>query len=131
MNDDAHDDRLQEVLGYEDRRRAAIVARDLEALDALLAPDMAYVHSNGMVDTKDEYIGIVKAHTFNSIEHDLIRTRVHDDIAVFTAITTIDARNDADGTVLAGQIRTVNIWARTVDAWQQIHWQASKAKVDA
>jgi ketosteroid isomerase-like protein len=131
MNDDLHDPRLEQVLAFEDRRRAAIVARDLDALDSLLAPDLAYVHSNGMVDTKDEYIGIVKAHTFNSIDHEFITTRVHDDLAIFTAITTIDARKDDDGTVLAGQIRTVNIWERTGDAWQQIHWQASKAKVDA
>lgn len=131
MNVDLHDPALKEVLGYEDRRRAAIVARDLDALDELLSPDLAYVHSNGMVDTKEEYVGIVKAHTFNSIDHELIRTRVYDDVAVLTAITTIDARADADGTVLAGQIRTVNIWERTGDVWKQVHWQASKAKVDA
>jgi hypothetical protein len=130
MSDDTRQARLQEVLAHEDRRRAAIVGRDLGELDTLLSPDLTYVHSNGMVDTKDDYVAIVKAHTFNSIDHDLISTRVYDDVAVLTAITTIDARADSDGTVLAGQIRTINIWERTGDSWQQIHWQASKAAVD-
>lgn len=128
---DHRDQRLEAVLAHEERRCAAIVDRDLTALDVLLAPDMAYVHSNGLVDTKDDYLDIVKAHTFKSIKHDLIRARVYDDVAILTAITTIDARADANGTVLAGQIRTISIWERAGDNWQQVHWQASKAPTEA
>jgi ketosteroid isomerase-like protein len=120
----------QQVLAYEDRRRAAIVSRDLEALDQLLSDDLAYVHSNGVVDTKDEYLTVVKDHTFNSIDHEFIRIKINGNLAILTAITTIDARKDSDATILAGSIRTINVWELVGSDWQQIHWQAAKVNVE-
>jgi ketosteroid isomerase-like protein len=44
------------VLAAEEARRKAMVAADLDALDALLADDCLYVHSTGQIDTKQSYL---------------------------------------------------------------------------
>lgn len=42
-----------DILALEERRRSAMRAADCEALGALLAPDLRYVHSTGVVDTRE------------------------------------------------------------------------------
>jgi len=49
-----HSDTL--VLALEERRRQALLAGDLPALQGLLADDLAYVHSTGACDRKDSYL---------------------------------------------------------------------------
>jgi ketosteroid isomerase-like protein len=121
---------ITEVLSCEDRRCEAIVQRDLAALDVLLSDDLAYVHSNGMVDTKDDYLTIVKSYRFKSIRHSEMQVKLDGSLAILRAITAIDAMA-ADGSVLAGQLRTINVWERTNSRWQQLHWQAVKAGLPA
>ena len=45
-----------EVLALEERRRQALLAGDLPALQALLAEGLVYVHSTGVCDRKDSYL---------------------------------------------------------------------------
>jgi ketosteroid isomerase-like protein len=45
-----------EILAYEDRRFAAMASGDLEALAPLLAEDLHYVHANGMIEDKREFL---------------------------------------------------------------------------
>ena len=42
----------QKILDLETKRIAAMVAKDIPALDALLADDLSYTHSGGTTDTK-------------------------------------------------------------------------------
>jgi uncharacterized protein (TIGR02246 family) len=44
------------LLALEERRRQALLAGDLPALQALLAPDLSYVHSTGARDTRESYL---------------------------------------------------------------------------
>jgi ketosteroid isomerase-like protein len=50
------DPALQEVYELEDRRFRAMASNDVEALNDLLANDLHYVHANGMVEDKAEFI---------------------------------------------------------------------------
>lgn len=45
-----------EMFAYEDRRFAAMAAGDLEALAPLLAEELHYVHANGMIEDKSEFL---------------------------------------------------------------------------
>lgn len=47
----------ERVLALEERRRQALLAGDLPALQGLLADDLFYVHSTGASDSKDSYLG--------------------------------------------------------------------------
>ena len=44
------------VLALEERRRQALLAADLPALQGLLADALVYVHSTGACDRKDSYL---------------------------------------------------------------------------
>ena len=49
------DDTLS-ILALEERRRSAMLASDAQALGALLALDLRYVHSTGGVDSRDSLL---------------------------------------------------------------------------
>ncbi|MEI7783976.1 MAG: nuclear transport factor 2 family protein [Betaproteobacteria bacterium] len=72
---DKHQSMAQAVLQAEELRRQALLAGDLECLDALLAPGLVYVHSSGGQDSKASYLehmrkGSLKylAMTFDALE---------------------------------------------------------------
>lgn len=51
-----HDPSVQDALDLEDARFTAMSTSDLETLEALLADDLHYVHANGMVEDKTEFL---------------------------------------------------------------------------
>jgi hypothetical protein len=52
---------LQEVFDIEDSRFRAMVSNDTEALQCLLADDLHYVHANGIVEDKAEFLRKIAA----------------------------------------------------------------------
>jgi len=50
-----------EILRLEDRRFAAMTANDLATLDSLIADDLRFVHSNGTVEDKAEFLRKLRA----------------------------------------------------------------------
>ena len=46
----------QEILGLEDQRFGAMIARDFAALDKLVHDQLLYTHSSGVTDTKKSWI---------------------------------------------------------------------------
>jgi hypothetical protein len=59
----AHED-LQSVtmavLAADDRRRAANMANDADALEAILAPDFTYTHNTGFREGRDAYLARIR-----------------------------------------------------------------------
>ena len=55
----------------EDRRYAAMVDADLDALGELLSDDVMYAHSNATVDSKASYLEMLRNGTlvYHSLEH--------------------------------------------------------------
>jgi len=45
-----------EILRLEDERYAAMLAKDVKALERLLDGELVYMHSSGVADTKESYI---------------------------------------------------------------------------
>ena len=60
-----------EVDTLEDRRYAAMVDGDLDALDELLSDDVRYAHSNASVDSKASYLELLRtgALVYHQLEH--------------------------------------------------------------
>jgi ketosteroid isomerase-like protein len=60
-----------EIDDLEDRRYAAMVDADLDALDELLSDDVRYAHSNASVDSKTSYLEMLRNGTlvYHSLEH--------------------------------------------------------------
>jgi ketosteroid isomerase-like protein len=80
----AADDATEAVLAAQDRRMAATVAADVATLAALMTDDLSYTHSNGIVETKAEFLEALRTgkHVYRSITPDARRVRVYGDVAV-------------------------------------------------
>jgi ketosteroid isomerase-like protein len=46
-----------DIARLEDERYAAMLGKDIAALERLLHPDLVYMHSSGVADSKTSYIG--------------------------------------------------------------------------
>lgn len=50
-----------EIFAFEDRRFAAMAASDATTLESLLPPELHYVHANGMVEDKAEFLRKIRS----------------------------------------------------------------------
>src|SRR5580765_4963662 len=50
----------QKILDLETKRIAAMVAKDIPTLEALLADELSYTHSGGTTDTKASFLALIK-----------------------------------------------------------------------
>ena len=76
------------ILESEDRRFQAMASNDVETLKSLLAEDLHYVHANGVVEDKAEFLSKLRS-----------RERIY---RRFEAITR-DAREEGDFTFVFGE----------------------------
>ena len=51
----------KEVLGLEDKRFAAMIARDFAALEKMTHDELPYTHSSGVTDTKASWLESMKS----------------------------------------------------------------------
>ncbi len=102
-----------------DRARAdAMVKGDLKALDALLADDLRYTHSNGRVETKAAHLG-----TFaDGLRYGYYRTgNLHGhpitaDVVVVSGV--IDQRKGKPGKMADKKLFFQAVWRKEAGAWR-------------
>ena len=106
------------VEALECRRVAAMVAADIDTLDALLHDDVVFGHTDGHADTKATYIRKLAAGsvTYHDAEHRIENVRVFGD----TALVTVHLRMRAE---LATGSRQLNVVALTVWTLDGSHWR--------
>jgi ketosteroid isomerase-like protein len=116
----------QEVLAADGERVRALLANDLPALEALLGDDLAYVHSNGMLDTKASYIGSLRSGTSRYLSMDMSDVSVR---ALGENVAVINAKFDARVQVRGGEVnpkpRVLIVYARRDGRWQMVAWQST------
>lgn len=115
-----------DVEAAEERRWTAQLESDTAALEELLADELQYTHSNGLVDTKRSYVdGIAnKVFDYRSAERTDVALRVVGDVALFTGRVkmhvvvneTRDAHLDT---------RYSAVWVNRDGAWQFLCWQST------
>lgn len=119
-----------QILAAESDRLDAQVARDAEAVSRAVADDAIYVHANGAMQTKAEFIADLSA---GRIQHrDVVLTNrtvaVHDD----TGIThgTIALTVGADRRIVGAY---TGVYALQDGAWKVLSWQTTpiQARTDA
>ena len=108
----------------EDERYAAMLAKDVEALDRLLHDDLVYMHSSGVADTKASYIAGVRDRVwdYRRIDRSEQTIRVHETLAlVFNRLSiSIAVRGEPkelDNWALA-------VWVPSGGSWQLLALQS-------
>lgn len=114
----------QEILGLEDQRFRAMIARDFAALDKLVHDQLLYTHSSGVTDTKKSWIesmqsGKVKYKSASCTER---KARFFGDVALITGKAAIEV--DIGGQPRSLRLLFLNAWTRTPQGWKLVAWQS-------
>jgi hypothetical protein len=113
------------VRRLEDRRWTALTSSDTATLQELFDDEMAYTHSNALLDSKESYLrsidtGVV---AYTAVLRSVEVVRTFGDTAVVTGRAVIHA--EAGGRALQTIARYTAAWARQSGNWQFVSWHAT------
>lgn len=110
---------IAEVLETEEARQHALIAKDLAALEWLLADDLVHVHSSGMVHGKAQFIAhLDRMGGFRSIVRGPLDIRVEGDLAIVTGTTINGVRSIQTGEDITLEGFATQIMRRGKRGWQ-------------
>ena len=107
-----------DVLAADELRYRAMVDGDLDTLDTLCAEQLSYAHSNGVRDTKAEYLEKVRSgyYVYHRVEHPVERVTVVGDTAIVVGRMTADL--DVDGAAKTIDNLALAVWTRASGRWE-------------
>ena len=117
---------IEEVKAAEKKRFEVTVKGDYKALDALLADDLIYVHSNGNVDDEKAFLGALTSgrSKYVSIETIDMKARQLGDF-VF-----VDGRGkfkvESNGQTNDLLLTYLDVWTKRNGTWQMVHWHSAR-----
>jgi ketosteroid isomerase-like protein len=105
--------------------RTAMLASDGAALDALVAPEMIYAHSDGHVENKTQYVDTIatKKTIYTSITLSNIKTVVAGDTAVMRLVFDC-AYTDAGKPPATAHLGVMETWQKQGGSWKLLGRQA-------
>lgn len=116
------DSEIKAILDAEERRRAALIAVDIPALDALFADDLVHIHSNARADTKARLLRhIEERRAYLRIDRGPLDVRVTGDMAIMTGRQTNHMRVDGKDKILDGMV--TQVLRRESGAWRFVNFQ--------
>lgn len=114
------------IIDLDRKRMRAMVAKDVETLESLLADDLIYTHSSARLDTKRSLIqGMVSGTTvYTGIKPSDVKAQDLGDTVVLTGIAHIEVVSN--GTPNAFGVRFTDVYTRRDDRWQMVTWQSTR-----
>jgi ketosteroid isomerase-like protein len=118
-----------EALGRAHARRfAAMVERDLEALGALLADELTYTHSNGRVETKEQFLaalasGALEYLAIVSEGESAVRLYADGEVGLIAGAARVTVRTG--GREGAVTLRYTSVYVHRDGRWQLVAWHSS------
>ena len=115
-----------EVRALEDARCQALMARDFDKLDRLLASELVHVHANGQADDRETYLsGIRDRLEYLRVARPDLVVRVFGDSAVTTGVLDQTIRVKASGQTVDMRAFATQVWAKVDGSWKQVSFHAS------
>lgn len=104
----------------------AVVQRDFAALEKILAPDLIYAHSTGIIENKQQYLGKLRSgvQRYDAIEHKMVTVRLYGDAAVVHSQVTMRGVN-ASGP-FNDRLMMLHVWIKQGGAWRLAAHQTTK-----
>ena len=114
------------VKAAELKRFEAAQKSDLDALGQLLADDLTYTHSTGVLETKAVFLDSLKLGKlqFKKIEPADLQVRVYATTAVINGTAKISVVSE--GQPKDVHIRFTDVWVSHAGRWQMVAWQSTK-----
>jgi len=120
------DDAELGVRQLEQKRFAAMIARDTSALEALLGDELTYAHSSGNLESKAHFLETIAggAIEYLSITPRDTTARVYDRMVVMHGLAEVSVR--MAGTAQTFTLRYTDAWVNRDGRWQMILWQSTR-----
>ena len=114
----------QAVRHAEDRRIKALVDDDFATLDTVLADDLTYGHSNGVLDTKASYMETLRSGKtkYMSIDRTPSVIRLYGDTAIVTGMATVALK----GQPAPFTLRYTLAYVMREGQWRMVAWQSTR-----
>jgi hypothetical protein len=119
-------DELQMVMALEDARVLALCEQDDATLDGLLSDSMVYVHSTGLLDTKQSFLEHVRNGPiqYRSFDRSDIEAYAAGDSTVIVRGVAV-AGIEFDGKPIELNFRYLAVWVKHSGSWRFEAWQSS------
>ncbi len=116
---------IDQVAALEATRQQAMVAADVDRLAELLAPDMTYVHSTGLMQSRDDLLGVLKRGEirYKAFKIESVSYRAYGSTVVGTGVQTLDL--EASGKPLTSRSRFTVVYAPVDGRLQLIAYQST------
>jgi hypothetical protein len=114
----------KELLGLEDKRFAAMIARDFAGLEKLVHDELLYTHSSGVTDTKASWLESMKSGKvkYKSVSCSERQVKLFGEVALIRGRAAIEV--DIGGQPKSLRLLFLNAWARTPQGWKFAAWQS-------
>jgi hypothetical protein len=112
------------VTEIEKQRFAAFVSKDYAYLDKVLADDLFYCHSSGLIDTKTSFIQSMKDGKliYQEMNVEELKVRIYGKTAVITGVC--GAKVLSNGQQLNTRFRFTDVYVKSKGGWQMVTWQS-------
>jgi len=109
----------------EKRWAAAVVARDIPALDRIFADNLIYAHATGNVETKQHYLDRLKSgkQRYDTVQHESTKVALYGDAAVAHSIGRMTGNN---GQPFNDHVMIMHFWVKQNGTWRLAAHQTSK-----
>ncbi len=114
------------VLRTELYRFDCMIRKDTIALRSLLADDLVYVHSNALIETKNEHIGAISKGklVYQHMDRKEVTLRKRGKFAITNGI--INVRGILNGTPFEVRLQYSATYRRKSLKWRLINWQSTR-----
>ena len=117
-----------QVMVVEHAREEALAKNDFAALDKILAEDLRYCHGSGVVQTKAEFLNMLKTGGNRYLKYELSNVKIHADgnIAVIDGTSNITVNPGGRGERNEEMIVTL-VYEKRGGEWKMISSQSTRA----
>jgi len=115
-----------EIIAAEKAWAKAVTSLDYAALEKILSPELIYAHSTGVIESKNQYLGKLKAGTqkYDVIDHQKTTVRPFGDAVVAHSILVMQ------GTSATGpfdhKLMMMHLWVKKNGQWQLAAHQTTR-----
>ena len=113
------------ILDLEDRRFAAMLAKDFAALEPMVHEELLYTHSSGVTDTKASWLDSMRSGKTNYKQASCSERKVRllGDMALITGRANLEV--EIDGKPKSLRLLFLNAWTKTPQGWKFVAWQST------
>jgi Domain of unknown function (DUF4440) len=124
------DDMQGEIIAADNARCAALIARDMPALKAVLAEEMLHVHTSGVAENRHLYLERIRNghYVYTAFAVKQRAFRVVGSIVLVDGLIHIDVTTGGVDKKIAS--RFVQVWTQRDQRWQVLHWHSAPTTRD-